>query len=109
MAGRWEVPEPAMEFGKANNETFSNRGFLVLKEDIGNKRWLIEIPSSANGHSSRKHIYFRKSFANPRFIFHRSLVLKSCVALNLSHISRTQGSHVGTLVAFVMNNLYMHL
>ena len=31
-------------------------------------RWLIKIPLSANGHSSRRNKYIGESFANPMFI-----------------------------------------
>ena len=72
---------------------------------------------SANGHSSRIKKYFYDSFAKPAFIFRMGLMLKSFAksfAKTNNYFRKLRkknvaGSQVGTLVAFVMDNLYMDL
>ena len=70
--------------------------------------WLILIPLSANGHSSRIKNTFANLSQTPRFIFPGGLMLKSFAKYVAQEKKILRGgAHVGTLAAFVMDDLYM--
>ena len=75
---------------------------------------LIKIPLSVNDHSSQIK-NFRGSFENPTVILRGGLMIesvaKSFAQTNIFANSEKTfaGSHVGTLAAFVMDNLYVDL
>ena len=112
--GRLQLPKGDSDIYWPNAVGWGTRRLSVLHVIINDDTWhglynmMVDLNSFICKWPFFAHKkYFRKSFANPAFIFPGGLMLKSFAKYVAQEKILRGGAHVGTLAAFVMDDLYM--